>query len=203
MSQETGQSLLPDGFIWSYWQATAQEIGLYSLNMIMLRAGLGRIVVAEKSLPKREPVSVAEFGHFQQALREYYGRGARGLLTRIGRGAWREMSQNLHIYRRIVVNFLRFLPASIGVRLVLNNLAAFLRYSGSWMSVQGSGKDLSFVDFSGLASFGQTAGEPVCWTMVGLIHGALESIAGKEYEIDEVSCRAAGSEACKFYIKFL
>lgn len=201
MSQENGQSALQDGFIWSYWQAAAQEIGLYSLNMILLKAGLGKLVVAEKSLPKREAVSVDEFGFFQGALRNYYGRGARGILTRIGRGTWHFVSRELPLRRKVLVEFLRFLPAPLGARLALNNLAFLLSYPGSWVSVKAPGKDLYYMDFSGLGCFEQKAGEPVCWTTVGLIHGVLESIARQEYEVEEIACRSAGSEACKFRIR--
>ena len=201
MDQEDGQSILPDGYIWSFWQAAGQEIGLYSLNMILLKAGLEKMVVAEKSLPRRIPVSVFELGLFQRSLRQYYGRGARGLLTRIGRETWRKMSRDLPYSRRLMVRFFRFMPPWLGTRLALNNLVFLLRYPGSWVVVNAPGSDLYYMDFSGLGCLEQEAGEPVCWTTVGLIHGVLESITRQEYEVEELACRAAGSETCKFRIR--
>jgi hypothetical protein len=203
MTQEEMQIFLPDLFIRSFWQAAAQEMSVYSLNMILLRAGLDKFVEGEKDLPKTAQVSVSEFGLFQHALREYYGRGARGLLTRAGRGTWEIMAHNLPWQRALHSHLLHYLPFSYKTRLALNQLRTLLSYPGSWTQVSREGRDLYYLDCSGLGISELKVGEPVCWTMLGLIQGALESVTYRSFEVDEVSCREAGSEACKFRVHFI
>jgi len=203
MTQETSPTFLPDFFIWSFWQAAAQEMSAYSLNMILLRAGLAQLVEGENELPKPLQVSVSEFGFFQHALREYYGRGARGLLTRAGCGTWEFMAQDLPWRQAVLKGLIPYLPFSYKTRLALNQLRALLSYPGSWTQVNRVGGDFYYLDYSGLGISEQNGKEPACWIMLGLIEGALERVTNRVFEVEEVSCRGAGSEACKFRIHFI
>jgi predicted hydrocarbon binding protein len=199
----TSPDTLPEGFTWTFWQSAAQETGVYSLNMILLRAGLGKLVAAENSLPKRLPVSAGDFSLFNRAMREYYGSGARGLLIRTGRGAGHLMAQHLSLSCRLVVNWCRFLPKTWRVRRVLNSLADQIRYPDGGIVFSQAGGEIRVTDFGSLASLGQTAPEPICFTTVGLIHGVLDIVTGEELEVEEVSCTAVGGEACQFRVRFL
>lgn len=199
----TGLDLLPDGFSWCFWQSAAQEIGMYSLNMVLLRAGLGRLVTAESSLPKRLPVTAGEFALFNQAVRDYFGSGGRGMLIRTGRGAGHNMAQHLSLSCRLVVNWCRFLPKSWRVRRVLSSLADQLRFPGGGIIFTQSGGEILVTDLGSLASLDQTAREPICYTTVGLIRGVLEAVIAEQFDVEEVSCMAVGADACQFRVKFL
>lgn len=199
----TEQTLLPDGFSWSFWQSAAQEIGIYSLNMILLRAGLGHLVTAENSLPKRLPVSVREFALFNRAVRDYFGSGGRGLLIRTGKVAGYNLAKHLSLSCRLVVNWCRFLPKAWRVRRVLNSLADQLRFPGGGIIFTQSGGEILVTDIGSLACLDQTATEPICFTTLGLIRGVLESVIGEAFDVEEVSCTAVGAEACQFQVKFL
>jgi hypothetical protein len=203
MTQEDMQIFLPDLFMRGFWQAAAQEMSVYSLNMILLRAGLEKLIEGEEDLPKPAQVSVLEFGLFQHALREYYGRGARGLLIRAGRGTWESMAKNLSWQRAIQLRLIPYLPCSYKTRLALKQLCGLLSNPGSWMQVSREGKDYYYTDCSGLGISEPMVEEPACWTMLGLIQGALESVTKRAFEVEEVSCRGAGGEACKFRIHFI
>jgi len=197
------QIFLPDLFIGSFWQAAAQEMSVYSLNMILLRAGLEKFVEGEKDLPKPTQVSVFEFGLFQHALREYYGRGARGLLIRAGRGTWEIMAKSQSWQRAIQSHLIPYLPFSYKTGLGLNQLCRLLSHPGSRPQVTKEGQDLYYLDCTGLGISEPAVGEPVCWTMLGLIQGALESVTKRAFEVEEVACRGTGAEACKFRVHFI
>jgi hypothetical protein len=203
MTFEESETFLPDLFIRSFWQAASQEMGVYSLNMILMNAGLAKFVESEGVLPKSGQVSETEFGLFQHALRAYFGRGARGILTRTGRGTWEIMVENLPRRQAFIMDFIHYLPFSNKTWLVLNQLRALLACQGSWTQVYREGNDLYYMDCIGLGIGEQNIGEPVCWTMLGLIEGALESVTHRAFDIEEVSCRGAGSEACKFRVRFV
>jgi predicted hydrocarbon binding protein len=197
----TELTFLPDGFTWSFWQSAAQEIGIYSLNMILLRAGLERLVTAENNLPKRLPVSIGEFVLFNQAVRDYFGSGGRGLLIRTGKGAGYNMVKHLSLSCRLVVNWCRFLPKAWRIRRVLSSLADQLRFPGGGITFTQSGREVLVTDLGSLASLGQTAREPICFTTVGLIRGVLEAAIGEEFDVEEVSCTAVGAKDCQFRVK--
>jgi predicted hydrocarbon binding protein len=203
MTQEPPQDFLSDFFIHSFWQAAAQEMSVYSLNMILLMAGFDQFVEGENELPKPLQVSVSEFGLFQHALREYYGRGARGLLTRAGCGTWGIMAQNLPWQQALLKDLIPFLPFSFKTWLALNQLRALLSFPGSWTHVNRVGGDLYYLDYSSLGISEQNGREQTCWIMIGLIQGTLERVTNRVFEVEEVSCRRAGSEACKFRIHFI
>jgi predicted hydrocarbon binding protein len=61
--------------------------------------------------------------------------------------------------------------------------------------------DLLLVDHVSPTTDGQRGDEPICWVTLGLIRESLFWAAGREYDIAETSCRAAGAAACEFHIK--
>jgi hypothetical protein len=203
MTFQESETFLPNLFIKSFWQAASQEMGVYSLNMILLNAGLLKFVEEEGMIPKFGQVSDNEFSHFQRAMREYFGRGARGILTRTGRGTWKIMVHNLPRRQAILLGFVHYLPFSYRTWLVLNQLRLLLTCQGSWTQVTREGKDLYYLDCLGLGIGEQNVGEPACWTMLGLIEGAMESVTHRAFDVEEVACRGAGSEACKFRVHFI
>jgi hypothetical protein len=203
MEQEGIQDGLPDIFAHSFWQAAAQEMGLYSLNMILLRAGLDKFVLDEKSPPRQTRVCAADFHAFLQALHLYYGRGARGILIRTGRGTWLTMAGNLPLFQASELHLYQFLPLSISTRLVLKRLFALLCIPISTNQVRKQGKKLFYLDCLRLGGAQPAEAEPVCWTMLGLIQGALESATRQAYEVEEETCLATGTESCRFRIQFL
>jgi predicted hydrocarbon binding protein len=43
---------------------------------------------------------------------------------------------------------------------------------------------------------GKLADTPICWLFTGSLEESLRWLTGKEFEIVEVECRAAGAPAC-------
>lgn len=55
-------------------------------------------------------------------------------------------------------------------------------------------------DHATTAVSGQKEDAPICNVTLGLIEEALFWASGHEYDVAEVSCRAAGGDACEFKI---
>jgi predicted hydrocarbon binding protein len=60
--------------------------------------------------------------------------------------------------------------------------------------------DLMLVDHVSATSIGQTEACPVCYVTLGLIQGNLFWATARDYDIEEVSCRAVGANDCEFKI---
>jgi predicted hydrocarbon binding protein len=137
----------------------------------------------------------------QQALRLYYGRGARGILLRIGEGMWARMMAQANLFEKAQLEIVRRLPVPARRRRMLELLADVLREAGGAVSVHTLDLDLLLVDHSAAATLNQTSPEPICFVTLGLIQAALFWATGQEADMEEIACKAAGAPACEFKIK--
>jgi predicted hydrocarbon binding protein len=141
------------------------------------------------------------YASLQQALRQYYGRGARGILLRIGEGMWSRMMAQANLLEKAEMEIVRRLPVPARRRRILELLADTLRNSGGAVSVHTLDMDLLLVDHSAAATQNQTSTDPICFVTRGLIQAALFWATGQEADMEEIACKAAGAPACEFKIK--
>ncbi len=192
---------LPNRYARYFMQAVQDEIGVYSLHMLLRNAGLDRYLddlPPDNSTPE---ILASEFAALHNAIREYFGRGARGSLNRIGRVTWQLMFDDASIGSRVGLLAARLLPPLPRSRKTLEHLAARMREPDGAVSVHLLDRDLIFMDTSSDSTFGYPADEPICWATLGMIQAALFWATGAEQAVDEISCRAAGAMACKFRIR--
>lgn len=146
--------------------------------------------------------SAAEaYARIQHAMRVYYGRGARGSLVRIGRLLWPRLLETASLSDKARAQWVRTLPLSLRPKAVLELVASFLRTSPAGATVHTLDLDLMLVDHAAATSLGQSEPAPICSVTLGLLHEALFWATGREHDIDEVACCAAGGTSCEFKIK--
>jgi len=169
----------------------------------MLRnAGLERYIVALPPENDRLEMLASEFAALHNAIRAYFGSGARGFLNRVGRSVWQAFWKDASLWQYLGMFVLRPFPPLQRGRFALNILASQMRRPDGQVSVHLLDKDLIFMDTTSDSTFGQTSPESVCWGTLGMIQAALYQATGKEQDVEEISCRAAGSVACRFRIRF-
>ena len=194
--------VLSKNFILPFMEAISEEIGQFSLRLVLRQAGHDSFA---DDWPDMENPALrsAEFATILRCLREYYGRGARGLLRRVGRETWNAMVQTISPVRKASFRLMKLAPRSYRTRLVLELLAEKLRGEGGEVSVHTQDLDFFLVDKTSDSTIGQTASEPICWSTLGMIQGALYWADCMDVDIEEISCCATGAEACKFKITFI
>jgi len=199
MSERQNRILSRD-YIRSFMVAISEEIGNFSLQIILQQVGYNGFPVG---WPEQELASMSssEFAALQHGLREYYGRGARGLLQRVGRETWTAMVQNTSPGRKVSFGLMKLAPRAFRSRQVLELLAEKLRGQDGKVNVQAQDMGFLLVDQTSDSTFGQQTSEPICWSTLGLIQGALFWAIGNEMEVEEISCCAMGGDACKFKIR--
>ncbi len=177
--------------------AAVDETGIHNLPSVLAKSGL-----TPGDLERVDAGSAGDiYAHFQYALRLFYGRGARGMLLRIGRSMWDRLSEGIGLKEKAELEIVRRLPVPARRRRVLDLVAARLQEGGGSASVHTLDLDILLVDRIGAAVTGQEEGEPICYVTLGLIQGALFWATGKEADVDEISCKAAGAPACEFKVK--
>jgi predicted hydrocarbon binding protein len=60
--------------------------------------------------------------------------------------------------------------------------------------------DLLLADKTSPGTLGQNESEPICYVTLGLLRECLFWATGQEHDIEEISCRANGAQACEFKI---
>jgi predicted hydrocarbon binding protein len=182
-------------------EAVEEQLGLYSLNLIIHNAGLNNYL-DEQIMPEGgEEVWASEYAAFIGAVRQYYGTGARGCLLRAGQQVFRSLLADADILQKVEIAMWKKMPLGRKTHKILDFLASQLRGSDGEVSVYFQDTDIIFVDLTSFSTIRQTAQEPVCWVTLGMLQEALLTVFGVESDIEEISCRAAAAESCTFRIR--
>ena len=184
-----------------FLRAAATEAGEYALLMMLQQTGLERFAVDGKWVAPEEGLRASELAGLQASMREYYGRGARGMLNRIGEAAWRSLLEDDSLGDKALRTLRRGLPRSARARQTLEGLARQMRGPDGDVSVHLLDVDLYLIDRTSDSTLGQAADEPICWVTMGMIEAALRQALGSDVDVEEVNCRAMGAEACKFRVR--
>jgi predicted hydrocarbon binding protein len=193
--------LLPVLFFRLFLEVLTAEVGHDALVVILEKADLPADLVEPQAVSRYTSQSAAEtYARVQKAMRVYYGRGARGILVRIGRLLWARLLESASISDRTRAQFIRTLPPVMRCKAALELLAHFMREKPACATVQSLDMDLMLVDHATATITGQTEASPVCYVTLGLIQENLFWATARDHDIDEVSCRAAGRDDCEFKI---
>lgn len=192
--------LLPNSRVRHTLRGIGATMGTNGLTTILRRAGLERYV---GDLPPNddEPVlTAAEYSALIQAIEDYYGRSARGMLQRIGRAAYVAEAQGAGLSERATMWLAKILPQRARVRQRLSRLAARLAAPNGEAKVYLGDRKFVLVDSTGDACVNRPHETPNCWLTVGQIQEAVFTAAGREADVTEVACIAKGDPACRFEI---
>ena len=140
------------------------------------------------------------FTEIQRRLRVYYGRGARGILLRIGQNLWKPALEQQGIMVRILAAGVKLIPAGMRQKPALDLLARVMRGKEGSVSVHTMDLNLLFVDSSSPTTEGLQESQPVCFVTLGLIRGLLFWATENDYDVEETGCRAMGNESCEFKV---
>jgi len=181
--------------------AAVQEVGSAKLPLVLESIHLPMQALEKDAIDALSASEAARlYASIQQALRLFYGRGARGVLVRMGRLVWEQWTTHATFLEKTELEIARRLPVPARRRRVLDLVAARLLEGGGTASVHTLDLDLLLVDRSGAATVHQESVEPICAVTVGMIREAMFWAAGQEVDVEEIACKAAGAPACEFKI---
>jgi predicted hydrocarbon binding protein len=146
-------------------------------------------------------IAVAEaYAGLQKGMRTYYGRGARGILIRVGGNLWKRLLDDAPVALKAQSKFLFGLPVYARRKSALELLAKLLSNQREDVTLHTLDLDLLLADKASPGTLGQNESERICYVTLGLIRECLYWATGQEHDIEETSCRANGGEACEFKI---
>ncbi len=193
--------LFPPRVLSRFAALLADEVGMDALKTILLNAGLPPEWADAARFQQVSPSLAARtYAQLQAAIRLYYGRGARGILLRVGAKLWRALLRDASLVHKARAAFTRALPLSLRRKAALDLLAVMTSGSPGDLSAHTHDLDLLFVDHASPATLDQTHASPVCFVTAGLLRECLFWADGQEHDVEESACRAAGARQCEFKI---
>ena len=150
---------------------------------------------------KTDPVEAAKaYASLQAVMRAYYGRGARGVLVRVGQRLWNHLLDDAALGGKAQAAVIKRLPLSTRRKPTLELLAKFIGFGSGDITVHTLDLDLLFADHTSPNTDGQSAAAPICFVTLGLIQASLFWATELAFDVVETSCKATGENACEFTI---
>jgi predicted hydrocarbon binding protein len=140
------------------------------------------------------------YAALQTAMRIYFGRGARGVLLRVGQRLWDRLLDDAALGIKAQAAVIRRLPLATRRKPTLELLAKFLGTRPGDITIHTLDLDLLFVDHVSPAAHDQKESGPICFVSQGLIRQSLHWATGKDYDVQEIHCQAMGEHTCEFKI---
>ena len=186
----------------AFVQTVSAELGADNLTAVLEKAGLSLLLADPVAVARFDASAAAEaYAGLQRALRTYYGRGARGILLRVGAKFWKPLLNEASLTAKPQIPLARTLSTAARPKPALDLLARLLSINPGDITVHTLDLDLLLVDHISPSTAEQRDQEPICWVALGLMREALLWATGREYDVTEISCRATGAGQCEFHIK--
>jgi predicted hydrocarbon binding protein len=182
-------------------ETLSSEIGHDTFSAVLSKAGLPKEWDDPAYFAAFDKTRSAQaYSRLQFALRTYYGRGARGILLRLGTKLWQKLLDDAPLGVRAQVALLRGLPKSMRRKSALELLARILGLKKGDITIHSLDLDLLLVDQASPTTLDRSDDSPICFVTFGLIRECLYWAAGEEYDIEERACRGMGARQCEFKI---
>jgi predicted hydrocarbon binding protein len=182
-------------------ETLSSEVGHETFSAALLNAGLPEEWAQSTHFAGLDNEQTAQaFARLQSALRTYYGRGARGILLRIGAKLWGQLLNDSAFAIKAQAAFIRGLPKSLRRKHALELLSRILSTEVGNITVHTLDLDLLLVDQTSPTTLDQSEDTPICYVTFGLIRECLYWADGQAYDIEERACRAMGARQCEFKV---
>lgn len=182
-------------------ETVADELGSDQFNAMLSLSSLPADWAKPRTFVKTDPVEAARvYASLQAAMRAYYGRGARGVLSRVGQRLWGHLLDDAALGGKAQAAIIRRLPLSTRRKPALELLGKFIGTQPGDITVHTLDLDLLFADHTSPNADGQSAPAPICYVTLGLVRESLFWATGQSFDVVETSCKATGKNACEFTI---
>ena len=182
-------------------EAAAVELGADQFHAMLALSELPAEWAKPQAFQKMDAKKSAEtYAALQAAMRAYFGRGARGVLLRVGQRMWHFLLEDAALRGKARAALIKRLPLTTRRKSILELLARLIGAQTEDITVHTLDLDLLVADHASPAAQGQRASRPICFVTQGLIRESLLWATGQNFDVEETSCKAAGHDTCEFKI---
>jgi len=180
-----------------------QEVmGDNGLNAVLKTCGLDKFVDNFPPNDLEPSIKASQYAQLNQAIEEFYGRGGRGILKRVGKASFQYGIREQAALLGVAGVALKVMPQKERIKFILNGMANALKKSNPDVDARLEESDgkLAYVESTCAICNGRHSEKPICYLYIGSISEAVQWATGKEYEVIETHCIAKGDEYCRFEI---
>jgi predicted hydrocarbon binding protein len=183
-------------------EAVAVELGADQFHAMLALSELPSEWAKPQTFQRMSTSKSAEtYAALQAAMRAYFGRGARGVLMRVGQRMWHFLLEDAALGGKAQAALVKRLPLTTRRRkATLELLARLICIKPDDITVHSLDLDLMVVDHASPAAQSQSASRPICFVTQGLIRESLFWATGQTFDVEESSCKAIGHETCEFKV---
>ena len=182
--------------------AGQEVMGENGLNAVLRTSGLEQFVGNFPPDNLEPSIATSQYARLNAAIEEFYGRGGRGMLRRIGKATFEYEVRERAALLGVTGVALKLLPERQRIKFVLNSMVSALKKSNpqvdSW--VDDGGERVAYVDATCGICHGRHSEQPICHLYVGSIGEAVRWATGREHIILETQCTAKGDPFCRFEV---
>jgi len=181
----------------------AQEVmGENGLNAVLRTSGLERFIGNFPPDDLKPAIQSVEYAQFNQAIEDFYGRGGRGMLRRIGKASFQYAVREQSALLGLAGTALKLLPEKQRVKFILNSMVGALKKTNSqvdaWLDEDGG--RIAYVESTCAMCHGRKSADPICYLYIGSISEAVAWATGRPHEVIETHCMAKGDPYCRFEV---
>lgn len=182
-------------------ETLATELGEDQFNAMLGLSKLPAEWADSDTLIKLTAVESAKaYASLQAAMRNYFGRGARGVLLRVGERMWNKLLDDASIGNRGYATIIKRLPLNTRRKSTLELVARLLSAQPGDITVHTLDLDLLLVDHASPTTSGYSDASPICFVTQGLINESLTWATWQGHDVEEIACKARGDTNCEFKV---
>jgi bacteriochlorophyll 4-vinyl reductase len=189
------------------WALLAAEevVGRQGLHVLLRQRGLERFIdnYPPELLNISGNVSLGDYAQLCAGLLTFFGRAGKSMVIRCGRLTSKyAIEKQSGVYNVAAKTAAKLMPSGMQVKLVLDSMANGYNklYADSGQAlhfrVEDRGDKWAFISVECPLCAGKAADVPMCWGRIGTLKEGLFWLTGKEFDVEEVECRALGASAC-------
>lgn len=195
-------SVIVNGLVRQALISAEEVMGANGMHAVLRASGLERYI---DNLPPNnmEPaIKTSDYARLNQAIEDFYGRGGRGMLRRVGKASFQYGIREQAALLGIAGAAVKLLPEKQRIKFILTAMVNALKKSNSEVDawVDDQGEKLAYVDRSCAICWGRESQASICHLYIGSITEAVQWVTGVEHEVIETHCLAKGNEYCRFEV---
>lgn len=194
-----------DGYMRWALLAAEEVVGHQGLSIVLRQAGLERLInnYPPNDLKLSGALTYGDYANLNAGLLSFYGRAGKSMLLRIGRlSAKHGIDQQGALFGLGAVLAAKVLPIPAQLKIGLDTIQnGFQRLASSagqelHLRVEDRGDTWAYVAPECAMCAGKESDGAPCYLFTGTLQESLRWQTGRDFDIQEMACRALGAPAC-------